>query len=66
MKKQIPLSPSPNFLACHVPVFFEAFTLTTNIPLQVTHHTGPEQLADALKGAHVVVIPAGVPRKPGD
>ena len=26
---------------------------------------GDEQLADALKGAHIVVIPAGVPRKPG-
>lgn len=32
---------------------------------QVTGHKGPEQLGDALKGAEVVVIPAGVPRKPG-
>lgn len=31
----------------------------------VTGHKGPEQLAAALKGASVVVIPAGVPRKPG-
>lgn len=26
---------------------------------------GDEQLADALTGAQIVVIPAGVPRKPG-
>lgn len=26
---------------------------------------GPEQLPDCLKGAEVVLIPAGVPRKPG-
>lgn len=32
---------------------------------KVTGHQGPEQLADAIKGADVVVIPAGVPRKPG-
>ena len=31
----------------------------------VTAHTGPQQLGDALYGAHLVVIPAGVPRKPG-
>uniref|UniRef100_UPI00358F46E8 malate dehydrogenase, mitochondrial n=1 Tax=Myxine glutinosa TaxID=7769 RepID=UPI00358F46E8 len=31
----------------------------------VTGHLGPEQLGDALKGAEVVLIPAGVPRKPG-
>ena len=36
-----------------------------NTPAQVSAHTGPEELADALKGADVVVIPAGVPRKPG-
>lgn len=34
-------------------------------PAKVTSHTGPQQLADALYGAHLVVIPAGVPRKPG-
>ena len=33
--------------------------------LQVTGHTGAESLPDALKGAEVVIIPAGVPRKPG-
>lgn len=27
---------------------------------------GQEQLRDALKGADLVVIPAGVPRKPGN
>lgn len=32
---------------------------------QVTGYTGPEELAGALKGADLVVIPAGVPRKPG-
>lgn len=25
----------------------------------------PSQLAEALKGAEIVIIPAGVPRKPG-
>ena len=28
-------------------------------------YVGEEQLADALKGADIVIIPAGVPRKPG-
>ncbi len=32
---------------------------------QVTGHMGPEQLPEALQGCDVVVIPAGVPRKPG-
>lgn len=32
---------------------------------KVTGHVGPDQLADAIKGSDVVVIPAGVPRKPG-
>lgn len=32
---------------------------------QVTGHQGPEQLSDALEGCDVVLIPAGVPRKPG-
>lgn len=31
----------------------------------VTGHIGPDQLGDALKGTDIVVIPAGVPRKPG-
>ncbi|CAG9558949.1 unnamed protein product [Danaus chrysippus] len=34
-------------------------------PAKVSGHKGPEQLADAIKCADVVVIPAGVPRKPG-
>ncbi|KAL0818544.1 hypothetical protein ABMA28_008983 [Loxostege sticticalis] len=34
-------------------------------PAKVTGHQGPDQLADAIKDADVVVIPAGVPRKPG-
>ena len=36
-----------------------------NTKAKVTGHIGEEQLPDALKGADVVVIPAGVPRKPG-
>lgn len=32
---------------------------------KVTGYVGPEQLAECLKGSDVVVIPAGVPRKPG-
>ncbi len=33
---------------------------------KVTGYEGPEQLGEALKGSDVVVIPAGVPRKPGE
>jgi hypothetical protein len=29
------------------------------------HEATPSGLADALKGAEIVLIPAGVPRKPG-
>lgn len=36
-----------------------------NSKARVTGFVGAEQLADALKGSDVVVIPAGVPRKPG-
>lgn len=36
-----------------------------NSRAEVTAHTGPEQLKQALTGCEVVVIPAGVPRKPG-
>lgn len=32
---------------------------------QVTGHKGADQLLDAVRDADVVVIPAGVPRKPG-
>ncbi|XP_064612154.1 malate dehydrogenase, mitochondrial-like isoform X2 [Liolophura sinensis] len=32
---------------------------------KVSGHMGPEQLKDCLTGAQVVIIPAGVPRKPG-
>lgn len=34
-------------------------------PAKVTGYTGTEQLRECLEGAEVVVIPAGVPRKPG-
>ena len=41
-------------------------TLEMSIVLfKVTGHEGPEALEECLKGAEVVVIPAGVPRKPG-
>jgi malate dehydrogenase len=36
-----------------------------NTPIKVTAHTGPDELATALAGAELVIIPAGVPRKPG-
>lgn len=36
-----------------------------NTPAKVTSHLGAEQLHEALKDAHLVVVPAGVPRKPG-
>ena len=32
---------------------------------QVTGYEGPSQLKECLEGCDVVVIPAGVPRKPG-
>jgi malate dehydrogenase len=34
-------------------------------PAQVTAHVGAQQLEDALKGAQIIIIPAGIPRKPG-
>ncbi|KAA0149174.1 hypothetical protein FNF27_05903 [Cafeteria roenbergensis] len=34
-------------------------------PAVVTGHTGPEEVGKAFDGCDVVVIPAGVPRKPG-
>jgi len=34
-------------------------------PAKVTGHNGKEELNSALDGADIVVIPAGVPRKPG-
>lgn len=36
-----------------------------NTPSQVLDFTGADELAKSLKGVDVVVIPAGVPRKPG-
>lgn len=36
-----------------------------NTGAKVSGHVGAEQLGDALTGSDVVVIPAGVPRKPG-
>eukprot|EP00884_Botryococcus_braunii_P018518 jgi/Botrbrau1/534/Bobra.0010s0009.1 len=36
-----------------------------NTPVKVTGYAGADELKDALTGASLVVIPAGVPRKPG-
>jgi malate dehydrogenase len=36
-----------------------------NTPAKVTGYVGPEQLGEAVKDCDVVVVPAGVPRKPG-
>lgn len=36
-----------------------------NTPSEVLDFTGPSEIANCLKGADAVVIPAGVPRKPG-
>eukprot|EP01025_Chloroclados_australasicus_P025452 TRINITY_DN2543_c0_g1_i1.p1 TRINITY_DN2543_c0_g1~~TRINITY_DN2543_c0_g1_i1.p1 ORF type:complete len:349 (-),score=53.95 TRINITY_DN2543_c0_g1_i1:242-1288(-) len=36
-----------------------------NTSATVSGHTGPDELPEALKGADLVIIPAGVPRKPG-
>lgn len=35
-------------------------------PAHVTGHMGPDQLQACLNGSQIVVIPAGVPRKPGE
>jgi malate/lactate dehydrogenase len=35
------------------------------VVIQVTGYTGADSLGAALYGCHLVVIPAGVPRKPG-
>eukprot|EP00850_Spirogloea_muscicola_P006409 SM000030S11418 [mRNA] locus=s30:543654:545558:- [translate_table: standard] len=36
-----------------------------NTPAQVSSFTGPDELRAALAGADLVIIPAGIPRKPG-
>lgn len=36
-----------------------------NTPVQVSAHVGDAELEACLKGAELVVVPAGVPRKPG-
>ncbi|KAI7865444.1 malate dehydrogenase, NAD-dependent [Spinellus fusiger] len=36
-----------------------------NTKSKVTGHSGPDQLEEAIKDSFIVVIPAGVPRKPG-
>ena len=39
--------------------------LQTHLSASVQGYAGDEQLGEALKGADVIIIPAGVPRKPG-
>lgn len=36
-----------------------------NTKAKTVGHEGPESLAEALTGCDLVIIPAGVPRKPG-
>ncbi|KAJ3079223.1 Malate dehydrogenase, cytoplasmic [Quaeritorhiza haematococci] len=36
-----------------------------NSAAKVTGHKGPEQLGECLKGSDIIIVPAGVPRKPG-
>ena len=37
----------------------------TNTPVKVTGYTGAGELEAALTGSDIVLIPAGIPRKPG-
>ncbi|CAD5229904.1 unnamed protein product [Bursaphelenchus xylophilus] len=34
-------------------------------PAKISGHTGPKELRDAFRNADIIIIPAGVPRKPG-
>lgn len=36
-----------------------------NTPITVSAHTGFDELGACLKGCDLVIIPAGIPRKPG-
>lgn len=36
-----------------------------NTKAVVTGHKGKESIGEALEGANIIVVPAGVPRKPG-
>lgn len=46
-------------------VFLVAGSITLSCFIQVAGYMGEEQLGQALEGSDVVIIPAGVPRKPG-
>lgn len=50
--------------AC-LPVSSDLVSSRLCLSSQVTGHKGAEEMATALDGADIVVIPAGVPRKPG-
>ena len=41
------------------------FFLLFHVLYDTIGYTGPDELGDCLKNCQVVVIPAGIPRKPG-
>ena len=67
-QKKIHSSPAVSHLALYDVVGTEGVGADLghiDTSVRVTSHTGPEKLGDALFGADLVIIPAGVPRKPG-
>ena len=67
MHEHQPLASLPHLLQslpfCSPPHLLLPFPL--HLTPQVKAYTGPAELAAALQGCELVVIPAGVPRKPG-
>ena len=70
--QQLPLSTSPPSTALTANTSMQQINCARSVAgthahlsLQVTGHNGQEKLGEALKGADLVIIPAGVPRKPG-
>lgn len=45
---------------------FSRLAYFAHVNIFIKGHTGEDELKDCLTGAEVVVIPAGVPRKPGN
>lgn len=60
LRQSLPLT-----FSCLLRVPTQPYSLCPPITMQVTAYTGFEELGAALKDADLVVIPAGVPRKPG-
>uniref|UniRef100_A0A8C0P7X9 Malate dehydrogenase, mitochondrial n=2 Tax=Canis lupus familiaris TaxID=9615 RepID=A0A8C0P7X9_CANLF len=60
-----PLSEPPDPLRCCSYTRVAADLSHAETRATVKGHLGPEQLPGCLKGCHVVVTPAGVPREPG-